>query len=68
MPMPDDGVLASVDPIENTTTLLRVLMRFDAQEYMGILRWDPPPPQADVEKLLRANLGTEIRLIGDLEI
>jgi len=68
LPMPDDGVLASVMSDENTATLLRLTMRFDAREHTGILRWDTPPTLLAVESLLRANLGREIRSIGALDV
>jgi hypothetical protein len=63
-----DGILESVRILESTTTLLRLTMRFDAREHAGILRWDAPPPLEVVESLLSANLGREIRAIGDLDI
>jgi hypothetical protein len=34
----------------------------------GNLEWDPPPTLADVEKTLNANLGQEIKVLGDLDI
>ena len=43
-------------------------MMFEGREYIGIVRWDPPPPPAAVESVLRANLGRETRAIGDLDI
>ncbi len=63
-----DGVLASVRPLENTSAHLRLTMIFEGREYIGIVRWDPPPPPAAVESVLRANLGRETRAIGDLDI
>jgi hypothetical protein len=68
LPLPGDGILESVRILESTTTLLRLTMRFDAREHAGILRWDAPPPREVVESLLSANLGREIRAIGDLDI
>jgi hypothetical protein len=66
-PMPDDGVLESFMYLENDT-LLKLIMRFDAREHTGTLTWDAPPPLDAIESLLKANLGREIRTIGDLDI
>jgi hypothetical protein len=74
MPRPGEGVLESVMVLvllmllEDATTLLRLTMTFEAREYMGILRWDPPPALAAVESLLKANLGRKIQAIGELDI
>jgi hypothetical protein len=68
LPMPGDGVLASVMSVENPATLLRLTMRFDAREHTGILRWDTPPTLFAVESLLRANLGRAIQAIGEIEV
>jgi hypothetical protein len=65
--MPGDGLLQSVMRLESSP-VLRLSMRFDANEYTGLLAWDPPPPLAAVESLLKANLGREIRVISDLDI
>jgi hypothetical protein len=68
MAMPGDGVLETVMRHEDDGTLLRLTMRFDAREHTGILTWDAPPLPPAVESLLKANLGREIRAIGDLDI
>ena len=67
MPMPGDGVLQSVMRLKSSP-VLRLTIRFDANEYTGLLAWDAPPPLAAVESILRANLGREIRTIGDLDV
>ena len=67
IPMPNDGVLESVVRLENDT-LLRLTMKFDARQHTGILTWDAPPSLAAVESVLKANLGREIRAIGDVDI
>lgn len=67
MPMPGEGVLASVTRVAKTS-LLRLTMTFDGREHSGTLRWDPPPLLDAVESVLKANLGREIRAIGDLDI
>src|SRR5512132_1964937 len=66
--MPGDGVLESVMRHEDDQTLLRLTMRFDAREHTGILAWDAPPTLAALENLLTANLGREIKLIGELDV
>lgn len=67
MPAPDEGVLEFV-MVSSRRTILILTMRFDARQYTGVLSWDAPPSLAAVENLLGANLGTEIRAIGDLDI
>jgi hypothetical protein len=67
-PKPGEGVLESVMRHEDDHTLLRLTMRFGAQEHTALLLWDGPPPVGDVESLLRANVGGEIRAIGELEL
>jgi hypothetical protein len=32
------------------------------------LEWDPPPSVNDVEAVLQANLGVQIRVIGQLDV
>jgi hypothetical protein len=66
-PLPGNGVLESFERIEDST-LLKLTMRFEAHEYIGMLTWDPPPSIEAVELLLQANLGREIRTIGDLDV
>ena len=63
---PGNGVLESVTRIESR--LLRLTMRFEGREYVGMLTWDPPPSLADIEPVLRANRGREIQVIGELNI
>src|SRR6478736_9560701 len=64
-PKPGEGVLEAVMRHEDDETLLRLTMRFDAREHTGILTWEGPPRVADLESLLRAKIGREIREIGD---
>ena len=64
---PDEGVLEFV-MVSSRKTILILTMRFDARQYTGVLSWDAPPSLAAVENLLGANLGAEIRAIGDLDI
>jgi hypothetical protein len=67
-PKPGEGVLESVVRHEDDHTLLRLTMRFGAQEHTALLLWDGPPPVDAVENLLRANVGGEIRAIGEIEL
>jgi hypothetical protein len=66
-PLPRNGVLESVERIEDST-LLKLTMRFEAREYVGMLTWDPPPSIEAVEQLLQANLGRSLEEIGDLDV
>jgi hypothetical protein len=65
--MPGDGVLEFEMP-GAIDTILSLTMRFDGREHTGILSWHLPPPRAAVENLLKANLGNQIRAIGDLDV
>jgi hypothetical protein len=65
--MPGDEVLELVMP-GAMETILSLTMPFDGREHTGILGWHPPPPLAAVEKLLKANLRSHIRAIGDLDV
>ena len=67
LPTPDDGVLRAVMHPENDV-LLRLTMRFAAENYIGLLVWDGSPTPSVLEQLLSANVGRAIRAIGDLEI
>jgi len=67
VPAPNEGVLEFVMG-SSRNTILTLTMKFDARQHTGILSWDAPPSRAAVENLLRANLGAEIGVIGDLDI
>ena len=60
-----DGVLDSVERFDNR---LRLRIKYDGREYLGILEWEPPPALEALESALKANLGREIRAIGDLDV
>ena len=60
-----DGALKAVERVGNR---LRLTIEYDGQEYFGILEWEPPPPLETVERVLRENLDTQIRLISELEV
>jgi hypothetical protein len=61
----DEGVLKGV---QRWDTRLSLTMMYDGREHMGSLEWDPPPALADVENVLNANLGCEIKSIGELDV
>jgi hypothetical protein len=61
----DEGVLEGVQRWDDH---LALTMMYDGRDHMGNLEWDPPPTLADVEKTLNANLGQEIKVLGDLDI
>ena len=67
-PKAAEGVLESVGRHEDDETLLRLTMRFDAREHIGLLVWDEPPPVAAVERLLKENVGRALREIGELDL
>lgn len=67
LPAPSDGVLTSfTHPTD--TNVFRLAMRFEANDYLGLLAWHGAPMAAAVEHLLTASLGQEIRAIGDLDV
>jgi len=45
-----------------------VTMEYDAREHVGALQWDAPPSLEDVEKVLRANVGKEIKTVSEVEV
>jgi len=61
----DEGVLKGV---QRWDSRLSLTMTYDGREHMGTLEWDPPPALADVEKVLTANLGREIKAISDVDV
>ncbi len=50
------------------STILTLTVRFDGREHTGILSWDAPPSAAAVAKILKANLGAGIGVLGELDI
>jgi hypothetical protein len=61
----DVGVLTGVKRRDNRLSLT---MRYDDREHTGGLEWDPPPALADVERVLKSNLGREIKTLGELDV
>jgi hypothetical protein len=59
------AVLARVRRIGDRLT---IAVKYDNREHTGILEWDPPPAVEAVEAVLRAHLGIEIRMVGDLKV
>lgn len=62
-----DGVLESVS-VRRLEERLSLRMRYQGQEHMVCLAWDPPPSLTDVERVLRAHLGNTITDIGELDV
>lgn len=63
--MPEAGVLEGLTRLGN-----RLLLRInvDGDRRTASLEWDPPPSVHDVEAVLQANLGAEVRALGHLEV
>lgn len=47
---------------------LTIAVKYDNREHTGSLEWDPPPAVEAVEAVLRAHLGIEIGMLGDLKV
>lgn len=60
------GVLEAVERRDDQG--LSLTMRYDNREHVSVLRWDPPPALDEVERVLRANIGREISVIGEVEV
>lgn len=63
--VPETGVLEGLTRLGN-----RLLLRINVNgnRRTAGLAWDAPPSVDDVEAVLQANLGAEIRTIGQLEV
>lgn len=63
--MPEAGVLEGLARLGD-----RLLLRInvDGDRRTASLEWDPPPNVGDVEAVLQANLGAEVRALGHLEV
>ena len=69
---PDDASPVPVDGILEGLTRLggRLLMRINVngQRRTASLEWEPPPSVGDVEGVLLASMGAQIRQIGLLDL
>jgi hypothetical protein len=63
--VPDTGVLEGLTRL-GKRLLLRI--NVNGRPRTAGLGWDAPPSVDDVEAVLQANLGAEIRMIGQLEV
>lgn len=63
--VPETGVLEGLTRL-GKRLLLRI--NVNGSRRTAGLEWDPPPSVGDVEAVLQANLGAEIRTIGQLEV
>jgi hypothetical protein len=63
--VPETGVLEGLTRLGN-----RLLLRInvDGSRRTAGLEWDAPPTVDDVEAVLQANLGAQVRTIGQLEV
>jgi hypothetical protein len=63
--VPETGVLEGLTRLGN-----RLLLRINVNGHPRTagLEWDAPPSVDDVEAVLQANLGAQIRAIGQLEV
>jgi hypothetical protein len=61
----DQGVLRSV---ERHGESLRLAIDFDGRIHTGTLLWDAPPTPERVEEALRANIGKEMKVIGEIDV
>ena len=63
--VPESGVLEGLTRLGN-----RLLLRINVNgnRRTAGLEWDPPPSVNDVEAVLQANLGVQIRVIGQLDV
>jgi hypothetical protein len=63
--VPETAVLEGLTRLGN-----RLLLRInvDGTRRTAGLEWDAPPSVADVEAVLQANLGAQIRAIGQLDV
>lgn len=71
-PLPGDATEAAEEGVLEGVTRLgnRLLLRVNVsgRRRTASLEWEPPPGVSDVEAVLLANIGTEIRNLGDLEL
>jgi hypothetical protein len=63
--VPEEGVLEGLTRLGR-----RLLLRINVNGQRGTasLEWDPPPAVGDVEIVLLASLGAEMRTLGNLEL
>jgi len=63
--VPESGVLEGLTRLGG-----RLLLRINVNGSLrtAALEWDAPPSVDDVEAVLQANLGAQIRVIGQLEV
>lgn len=63
--VPESGVLEGLTRLGNRL-LLRINVKGSSRT--AALEWDPPPSVDDVEAVLQANLGAQMRAIGQLDM
>ncbi len=65
--MPGTAVLESLTRV-GVGRQLSINISFEARKYVGVLSWDGPPSLSAVERLLQANIGRGIGVVGGLDI
>ena len=63
--VPETGVLEGLTRLGNR---LLLQINVNGSRRTAALEWDAPPTVDDVEAVLQANLGAQIRTIGQLEV
>ena len=61
----EEGVLKGLQRLGNR---LLLQITINGHRRTASMEWDPPPAVGDVEVLLLASIGAEIRRLGDLEV
>jgi hypothetical protein len=61
----EQGTLTKVDRRGDD---LMLTITFAGRAHSGPLLWTPPPTTADLEKVLRAHIGDEIKTISEVDI
>jgi hypothetical protein len=61
----EDGVLKGLQRLGNR---LLLQITINGRRRTASMEWNPPPAVADVEVVLLASIGPEIRRLGDLEV
>jgi len=61
----EEGVLKGLQRLGNR---LLLQITIDGRQRTASMEWDPPPAVGDVEVVLLASIGAEIRRLGDLEV
>jgi hypothetical protein len=61
----EEGVLKGLQRLGNR---LLLQITINGRRRTASMKWDPPPAVGDVEVVLLASIGAEIRRLGDLKV